>query len=60
LQLAAQLVLTRLGVPFSAIDRLEHCTFTEDRLFFSYRRDRDAIAGGRQLSFIAPHPRSTP
>ncbi len=64
LQLAAQLVLTRMGVPFSAIDRLEHCTFTEAHLFFSYRRDRASAtagtAGGRQLSFIAPHSRSTP
>jgi copper oxidase (laccase) domain-containing protein len=61
LQLAAQLVLTRLGVPFSAIDRLEHCTFTEEPLFFSYRRDGASPAGGgRQLSFIAPHSRSSP
>ncbi len=57
LQLAVKLVLGRMNVPFSSIDRLEHCTFTEEDLFFSHRRDRTS---GRQLSFIAPTFRSTP
>ncbi len=55
LPLVAQLVLTRIGVPLSRIDRLDHCTFTEEHLFFSHRRDRTS---GRQLSFIAPNSRS--
>lgn len=42
--------LIRAGVPASRIDTLGHCTFCENALFHSYRRDREQA--GRMISFI--------
>jgi YfiH family protein len=46
---AAQLELTKVGIPPENIETIPLCTTCKEDLFFSYRRDKKA---GRQLSFI--------
>jgi YfiH family protein len=49
LRSAAQLELTKAGIPSANIATIPFCTACKEDLFFSYRRDKKA---GRQLSFI--------
>jgi YfiH family protein len=46
---AAQLELSRAGIPPANIETIPLCTSCREDLFFSYRRDKQP---GRQLSFI--------
>lgn len=55
LSAAAALQLTRAGMPAEQVDIAELCTFSQEDLFFSHRRDAARLGGaGRLLAMIAP------
>ena len=55
---AAHVQLRQAGLDADAIDRSEHCTYRDDELFFSHRRDRGRT--GRMAAVIACRQTLTP